>query len=86
MIQNIYAAGAVRSTSSVGVHLKEVTAIGASKVATVLQRTEEQFPGMGLSLVPVYFPGGMRVGEKDLLFWNEAKQKTGLDNVLIYQI
>ena len=77
MSQNFYAAGAVRSFSAMGVHLKMVQSITGTKVAQVLKSTEHQFPGMGLSLVPIFFPGGMRVTSDDMGFWQEAKRSLG---------
>lgn len=44
-------------------------------MAEVLKKAEAQYPFVGTSLVPVFFPGSMRVRESELQFWREAQQK-----------
>lgn len=72
MIQNLIAAGAKRSTSALGIHLRHVNTITDSSVVSVLRKTEKQYPKVGVSLVPVFFPGGMRVTASEKSFWDEA--------------
>lgn len=42
------------------------------RVAAVLKRLEQNHPTVGSSLVPVFFPGGLRVKGDDLKFWQSA--------------
>jgi hypothetical protein len=40
-----------------------------------LKEVEEHYPLVGSSLVPVYFPGSLRVKEKDdIEFWRKAQE------------
>lgn len=50
------------------------------RVAGVLKSAEEIHPGLGLSLVPVFFPGAMRVQEEDYDFWRKAQQRVMAPN------
>ncbi|KAF7796992.1 hypothetical protein EIP86_008181 [Pleurotus ostreatoroseus] len=59
MIQNAIAAGAKRSCGALGFHLERKHLIRARKIFTVLQIAEEREPFVGLSLLPIYFPGGL---------------------------
>ena len=72
-VQNLHAAGASREPSALGIHLKKVETIRDKRVAAVLKRLEETYPTVGTSLVPVFFPGGLRVNKgDDLTFWQSA--------------
>lgn len=45
-------------------------------MAEVLKMAEEQYPDVGLALVPVFFPGSMRVkDDEDLKFWRDAQER-----------
>ncbi|GAB1314548.1 Solute carrier family 40 protein (Fragment) [Madurella fahalii] len=77
-IQNLYAAGAARQLGALGIHLKHretIRGIDGKKVAGVLKELEEKYPMVGTSLVPVFFPGSLRVKGDDLQFWQKAMDK-----------
>lgn len=65
MVQNTVAAGARRDPSAFGVPLQFVKAFDDTKIMPVLMETEESFPSVGASLVPVFFPGELRVSDKE---------------------
>ncbi|GAB1319241.1 RDD domain-containing protein [Madurella fahalii] len=72
-VQNLHAAGASRKPSALGIHLKKVKTVRDKRVAAVLKRLEETYSTVGTSLVPVFFPGGLRVNKgDDLNFWQSA--------------
>ncbi|KAH6627466.1 hypothetical protein F5144DRAFT_273344 [Chaetomium tenue] len=71
-IQNLHAAGASRKPSALGIHLKHLETVRDKRVAAVLKRLEQTYPTVGTSLVPVFFPGGLRVKGDDLSFWQAA--------------
>ena len=73
-VQNLLAAGAMRHPGALGVHLTPVETIRAPRVRDVVQTLEEKYPSVGVSLLDVFFPGGLRVKDKDIEFWREAKQ------------
>lgn len=71
-MQNIIVAGVARSPGALGVHLTFVETIRADRVAKVLRELEEKHPSVGSSLVSIFFPGGLRVKDDDLVFWQKA--------------
>lgn len=73
MVQNLLAAGARREAGALGIHLKCVNTIVDSKVVSALRKTEEQYPKVGVSLVPIFFPAGMRVKPGEKSFWDDAR-------------
>ncbi|KAL4253781.1 hypothetical protein ABKN59_002981 [Abortiporus biennis] len=70
MAQNIVAAGARRKSSTTGIHLEEVVTIQEDKVFRTLVRAENIEKGVGLSLLPIFFPGGLRPDEQK---WRDEK-------------
>jgi len=62
----------MRKPSALGIHLKYRDEIKAERVSLVLREAEEKYPGVGISLMNVFFPGGFRVMEKDLGFWQKV--------------
>jgi len=74
-IQNVVAAGAPRSPSAMGFHIRLVETITGSSVARVLRETESKYQFVGTSLVQVFFPGSLRVKEEDIDFWREAQDQ-----------
>ncbi|KAJ6186444.1 hypothetical protein N7519_007745 [Penicillium mononematosum] len=89
-LQNLIAAGAPRQPRALGVHIKDTgRPISGTRVAHVLKMAEEQYPGVGISLVPIFFPGSMRIREQDFAFWRDAQERimapnqhgTRLDNL-----
>jgi len=71
-IQNLFAAGTARKPSALGIHLKYREVIRADRVAKVLKEAEENHPGLGISLLDVFFPGALRIKHEDLDFWRKA--------------
>lgn len=65
MAQNLFAAGHKRDPGAFGIHLEPVTVVKPSstdqyktnKVFWVLQQAEKEVPGVGVSLLPIFFPG-----------------------------
>ncbi len=58
-----------------GFHIRLVETITGSSVARVLRETESKYQFVGTSLVPVFFPGSLRVKEEDIDFWREAQHQ-----------
>lgn len=75
MVHNLVVAGAARSPGALGIHLRQVDTIADVKVSKVLHRVEAKYPMVGSSLVPVFFPGGMRVEGDEREFWDRAQQE-----------
>lgn len=71
-IQNLYAAGASRRPGALGIHLEHKETISHPRVAKVLREVEEKYPTVGVSLIPVFFPGSLRAKGDDLEFWQNA--------------
>lgn len=71
MVQNIIVAGVARDPKVFGIDLKRVGEVKGNKVMHVLMRTEEIYPRVGASLVPVFFPGRLR--ESEQTFWDSKK-------------
>lgn len=70
MFQNGLAAGARRSPPSSGIHLREKNIIHDSKVFETLVKAEQAERHVGLSLLPIFFPGGLRKREEQ---WREER-------------
>ena len=68
MFQNTIVAGVARDPKVFGIDLKRIGEVKGNKVMHVLMRTEEKYPRVGASLVPVFFPGRLRESERT--FWN----------------
>lgn len=73
MIQNIIVAGVARDPKVFGIDLKRVGEVKGHKVMHVLMKTEELYPRVGASLVPVYFPGRLR--ESEQTFWDSKRMQ-----------
>ncbi|KAG1719176.1 hypothetical protein EDB19DRAFT_1787138 [Suillus lakei] len=71
MVQNLIAAGAPRSPAALGFHLEGRRDVHNNKVFSALQEAEALERGVALSLVPVFFPGGLKAEETE---WLEAKR------------
>jgi len=68
MVQNIYAAGARRYPGAYGIHLDFQETIVGQKVMGTLMTCEDNYPGLGYSLLDTYFPGmKLRKGEEE--YW-----------------
>lgn len=74
-IQNLVAASIPRSPSSLGIHIKEKTAIKGRSVSEVLKEVEREYPLLGTALLDVFFPGSLRIDKtnvEDIFFWRSA--------------
>ncbi|KAF9641682.1 hypothetical protein BFW01_g1665 [Lasiodiplodia theobromae] len=71
MVQNVLAAGAPRDPSAMGVPMDQVDEIYEGRVMEVLQAAERKYPKVGISLLPIYFPGELRPDEQK--FFDEMK-------------
>ena len=80
MIQNALAAGVRRDSGTSGIHLKPMVdkntnkpiVIAEDKVIKSLKKAEDVEPYVGLCLLPIFFPGGLRPDEEE---WRDAKMK-----------
>jgi len=70
MIQNAIAAGARRQPGALGFHLEEVRIVHDVKVFKALQEAENVEPRVGLALLGIFFPGGLRPKEEE---WRQEK-------------
>jgi len=77
MVQNIVVAGASREPHAFGVHLKPVGQHLHYKVMEALKAVEDDQPGVGLSLLPTFFPGKLR--EDEISWWDTAREKAALE-------
>ncbi|OCH92343.1 hypothetical protein OBBRIDRAFT_455218 [Obba rivulosa] len=65
MVQNVVAAGAERTPGALGFHLEEVSPGGGRnfvherKVFEALKEAENVVPRVGISLLPIFFPGNL---------------------------
>ncbi|KAI0824379.1 hypothetical protein BC628DRAFT_1279436, partial [Trametes gibbosa] len=67
MVQNVVAAGAQRSADALGFHFEPSTkadVVRENKVMQTLMSVEEKEPGVGLSMLPLFFPGDLRAEEQ----------------------
>ena len=65
MVQNVYASGARRTTNAHGFNLRvDKDNTYHKKVIEALKAAEAKEPGVGLALLPVFFPGGLRPDEE----------------------
>ncbi|KAF7797006.1 hypothetical protein EIP86_008198 [Pleurotus ostreatoroseus] len=71
MIQNAVAAGAKRSPGALGFHIKSIgKTIHKNKVFEALQEAEKTESYVGLSLLPIFFPGKLRSEE---IAWRDER-------------
>lgn len=71
-MQNLVAAGASRTPSALGLHVKPVETFSGPSVAKVLKDVETKYPSVGSSMINVFFPGSLRAKGDDLVFWQDA--------------
>ncbi|KAK6541497.1 hypothetical protein TWF694_007305 [Orbilia ellipsospora] len=75
-IQNLVAAGLSRSPSALGVHIRDTQRpIRGPSVKQVLKEAEELYPGVGVQMAQIFYPGSMRVQESEFPFWREAQDR-----------
>ena len=75
MIQNVAVSGVCRSPSASGIHIKCCKVISGRSVQQVLRAVEEKYEFVGTSLIPVFYPGSMRVSDDQADFWKKALKK-----------
>ncbi|KAK2814561.1 hypothetical protein FQN49_008152 [Arthroderma sp. PD_2] len=75
ILHNLLVAGAPREPSASGFHLRHVDTFFANKVVKVLRKTEERYPLVGSSLIPIFFPAGLRIKDSESVFWEMANQR-----------
>ncbi|KAI0675755.1 hypothetical protein C8Q78DRAFT_951429, partial [Trametes maxima] len=74
-VQNVVAAGAARAAEALGFHyepMQEGDIIAETKVMKALEKAEKKQAGVGLCLLPLFFPGDLRDDEK--LFWGGMRE------------
>jgi hypothetical protein len=72
-VQNVVAATAPRPASAHGLDLKEIATFEGNKVMDVLKEVEDNYPHVGASLLPTFFPGALRTDEEK--WWKQAAEK-----------
>ena len=70
MLQNGVAAGARRVPSTSGIHLTHSKTIHDNKVFKALQQAEAFEKHVGVSLLPIFFPGGLKKQEEE---WRQKR-------------
>jgi hypothetical protein len=75
IVHNVFVAGAPRDPGAFGIHIQEKETISSNTVANVLYHTENRYPLVGSSLIPIFFSGGMRVPPDQVAFWSKAEEE-----------
>ena len=75
MVHTIVIAGAPRRPECFGIHLEYKDVFVKQKVIDTLKAAEEKYPGLGIIMIPIYFPGGLR---DDEVAWVEKAKKQEL--------
>ncbi|KAI0352192.1 hypothetical protein OH77DRAFT_1428723 [Trametes cingulata] len=81
MVHNVVAAGAQRDLDALGFQVEKEgrregeDVISAPKMMHTLIEAEERIPGVGLTLLPMFFPGGLRADEQ--AYWDESRARFG---------
>ena len=85
MFQNVWVAGSMRSSDGHGIPLKLVGYFDTPKVEPALKAAEELYPGVGLALIQLFFPAGLRPEQTEFWagkyreFWAEKNANAGAD-------
>ena len=69
MIHTVIIAAAPRLPDWFGIYLEFQEVVVARKVMAALQSAEKRSPGVGRSLLPIFFPGTLR--EEDAIWWSQ---------------
>ena len=80
MLQNLFVAGCARRQEAFGIHTKLIETISDNKVSKVLVKLEKQYPLVGSSLLPIFFPAGFRSPVDQKKFWKIAGQRRQTEN------
>lgn len=79
-VQNVFAAGTHRKPKALGIHIQKVRSIvpdqGVTKLFAMLQKVEQQYRWVGLALLPVFFPSGLRPDE---IHWRDITKRDNLE-------
>ena len=78
MLYTVVVAGAPRRPEAFGLPLRYVGVYVRDKAMEALKAAESDYPGVGQSMLSVFFPGGVK--EKDVAFWEEAKANQRAQN------
>ncbi|KAF8547522.1 hypothetical protein OG21DRAFT_1424674, partial [Imleria badia] len=73
MAHNVFVAGMQRRPAALGIHLDYVECFADRKVMKALQAVEAEYPGVGASMLPTFFPAELRPDEKS--FWHEQRNQ-----------
>ena len=73
MIHTVIVAGAPRPPEWFGIPLEFRRVFAERKVMATLEAAEKAYPGVGKSLLPIFFPGDMN--EEESRWWREAQVK-----------
>lgn len=79
MIHTVIVAGAPRRSEWFGVHLDYRAVFAERKVMAALQSAETAYPGLGRSMLPIFFPGDIR--EDEIRWWNRASSNNALPDL-----
>lgn len=79
MAHTVIIAGAPRRPAWFGIHLDYCEVFAEKKVMTALQAVETAFPGVGRSMLSVFFPGPLR--EEELQWWNKSLTNTSENHI-----
>lgn len=72
MIHNVVVVGLRRDPSTLGIHLEYRDVVGEMTVMDALLDLEEKYPQVGASLLPIFFPGQLRLDETSK--WEALRQ------------
>ncbi|KAI0642188.1 hypothetical protein C8Q79DRAFT_984502 [Trametes meyenii] len=75
MVQNVFAAGRPRSAGALGFHFNDQgkdDIVRDHKVMDALKQADRKEAGVGLCLLPIFFPGDLRQEEK--AYWDERRK------------
>ena len=73
MLHSVFVAGKTRSPSTFGIHLVPRGYVLKEDVMKTLKAAELRYPGIGLSMLPTFFPGSLKdAAERE--FWEELKE------------
>ncbi|KAJ5733528.1 hypothetical protein N7493_002314 [Penicillium malachiteum] len=72
ILQNLFAAGQARDPAAFGMPLIFENVIVETKAMNTLYKVEEEYPGVGRSMVDTFFPGHLRPEEKKMWEMYEA--------------
>lgn len=73
MAHNVFVASVQRRPAALGIHLDFVECFADRKVMKALQAVQTKYPGVGTSMLPIFFPGELRPDEK--AFWDKQENQ-----------